>query len=258
MGAYNVVRIFNKEGGDMLQRDHFHEIIYGMDTYFSDVGSDPKRAIERIRDKFGLDHVSYLGVSMPFPQSKANYAITTYSDEWVAHYVKNDYASIDPVIRRGIQGILPVDWDDLPRDTKQLVNFFGEAREFGVKSRGLSVLIRGIHGESAMFSINIEANQNHWRDYKKNIMMQMQTLAYHFHTMVLDFHGYKKSSNIVLSAREKECLFWSSQGKSSKDTADILGIKETTVNFFLENCKIKLDCINRTQAVAQAVRLAII
>ncbi|WP_394690484.1 LuxR C-terminal-related transcriptional regulator [Hoeflea sp.] len=57
-----------------------------------------------------------------------------------------------------------------------------------------------------------------------------------------------------LTERERECLVWTSSGKTSIEIARILGLSEHTVNHYLNNAARKLDAVNRTQAVALAIR----
>jgi len=61
------------------------------------------------------------------------------------------------------------------------------------------------------------------------------------------------SDETLLTARERECLIWAAQGKTSWETARILDVAEVTVNFHLKNVVKKLGVSNRVQAVAQAV-----
>lgn len=57
-----------------------------------------------------------------------------------------------------------------------------------------------------------------------------------------------------LSFREKEILSWLAEGKSTWDMSVILGIKETTVKFHVKSIMNKLNAVNRTHAVALALR----
>ncbi|MCY0150308.1 LuxR family transcriptional regulator [Hoeflea sp. G2-23] len=57
-----------------------------------------------------------------------------------------------------------------------------------------------------------------------------------------------------LTERERECLVWTSAGKTSVEIARILDLSEHTVNHYLNNAARKLDAVNRTQAVAYAIR----
>ncbi|TCT31754.1 helix-turn-helix transcriptional regulator [Martelella mediterranea] len=61
-----------------------------------------------------------------------------------------------------------------------------------------------------------------------------------------------------LSARELEVVGWSAEGKTSSEIASILGLSDHTVNAYLANAIRKLDCVNRTQLVAKALRLKLI
>lgn len=61
-------------------------------------------------------------------------------------------------------------------------------------------------------------------------------------------------SDKPLSAREVDCLHWAAIGKTSWETAMILGVSERTVNFHLSNACEKLNVQNRRAAVAAALR----
>jgi PAS domain S-box-containing protein len=62
------------------------------------------------------------------------------------------------------------------------------------------------------------------------------------------------SAGHSLSPREKETLGWIMQGKSTWDISTILKISERTVKFHVDNILKKLSAVNRTQAVAIALR----
>ncbi|PJM88789.1 helix-turn-helix domain-containing protein [Achromobacter ruhlandii] len=59
---------------------------------------------------------------------------------------------------------------------------------------------------------------------------------------------------IRLSPRESASLHWSAIGKTSWETARILDISESTVNFHLRNACRKLQVRGRRGAVATAIR----
>lgn len=62
------------------------------------------------------------------------------------------------------------------------------------------------------------------------------------------------SQHQALSARERECLYWVSQGKSSADIGAILGLSPRTVDSYLEKVCSKFRVRTRIEAVALAVR----
>jgi DNA-binding CsgD family transcriptional regulator len=61
-----------------------------------------------------------------------------------------------------------------------------------------------------------------------------------------------------LTDREKECLLWAAEGKTSWETAQILHISERTVIFHLQNATRKLNAANRQNAIARAVVMGLI
>ena len=61
-----------------------------------------------------------------------------------------------------------------------------------------------------------------------------------------------------LSDRERECLFWVSEGKTTEEVAVILGVSGNTVNSYVTNAVQKFSARNRTSAVAAAIRNGIL
>lgn len=61
-----------------------------------------------------------------------------------------------------------------------------------------------------------------------------------------------------LTTRELEVLRWTSQGKTSVEIGKILSLSDHTINAYMNNAIKKLDCVNRTQLVAKALRLKLI
>ncbi len=55
-------------------------------------------------------------------------------------------------------------------------------------------------------------------------------------------------AGLPITAREAEVLFWLSQGKSSRDIGEILGLSHRTVTKHLEAIYAKLGVENRTAA----------
>ncbi|MBB1597534.1 helix-turn-helix domain-containing protein [Achromobacter sp. UMC46] len=58
----------------------------------------------------------------------------------------------------------------------------------------------------------------------------------------------------ALSDRQAACLYWSAAGKTSWETARILDVSESTVNFHLRNACAKLGVRGRRAAVVAALR----
>ena len=61
-----------------------------------------------------------------------------------------------------------------------------------------------------------------------------------------------------LSDRERECLYWVSEGKTTEEIAVILGVSANTVNSYITHAIQKFSASNRAEAVAIAIRNGII
>jgi DNA-binding CsgD family transcriptional regulator len=83
---------------------------------------------------------------------------------------------------------------------------------------------------------------------------QLRILGSYFHEHILRLHGHQSEQQILLSARELDCLKWTAEGKTAWEASVILGITERTVRFHLNAAREKLQCTTTTQAVAKAVR----
>jgi DNA-binding CsgD family transcriptional regulator len=65
-------------------------------------------------------------------------------------------------------------------------------------------------------------------------------------------------SRLQVSERERDCLYWTAEGKTSDEIAIILGLSTHTVNHYLTSATRKLDAANRTHAVTRAIRFGLI
>lgn len=61
-----------------------------------------------------------------------------------------------------------------------------------------------------------------------------------------------------LSDRERECLFWVSEGKTTDEVSVILGVSSNTVNSYITHAIQKFAASNRAMAIATAIRNGII
>ena len=62
----------------------------------------------------------------------------------------------------------------------------------------------------------------------------------------------------VLSERQRECLKWVSEGKTTEEVALILGVSSNTVNSYVAHAIQKFGASNRAMAIATAIRSGVI
>jgi DNA-binding NarL/FixJ family response regulator len=57
---------------------------------------------------------------------------------------------------------------------------------------------------------------------------------------------------VTLNDREIEALTWVARGKTSAEVADLIGLSKRTVDFHLDNARVKLGAATRTEAAIKA------
>ena len=67
-----------------------------------------------------------------------------------------------------------------------------------------------------------------------------------------------QATTTALTRREIEVLHWAAHGKTSAEIAAIVALSDHTINAYMNSAMRKLDCVNRTQLVAKALRLHLI
>jgi DNA-binding CsgD family transcriptional regulator len=207
-----------------------------------------------LRDRYSLMNVAYLGVNLPKKNFQSFFFHATYNEDWVKHYQTNNYVSIDPIVRKGFFGLMPIDWSDTSSLDKNQKKLFHEAKEFRVGNRGLTFPLHGQNNETAIFSITAEMSETDWHDFKTNHLRDMRIAADVFHqSIVSKASGEERIQKVALTRRERECLRWCAEGKTREDIADILGVSSRVVKFHLEGARSKLGCLNTTHSVASAV-----
>lgn len=215
--------------------------------------------LQTAAEQYGVRHVAYLGLNIPRINRPTPFYSATYSPAWCQHYQHSNYVDVDPVVRLGMTGLLPIDWSVFDLHDSKRRRIFGEAKEFGLGRQGLTFPIRGRGTETAIFSINVDMADKEWGAYKRACMSEFQLLAHYFHTTVIRVEGgVLPDYEARLAPRERECLQWAAVGKTAWETSMILNISEATVRVYLDSARHKLDSITKVQAVAKAIALGII
>jgi DNA-binding CsgD family transcriptional regulator len=105
-------------------------------------------------------------------------------------------------------------------------------------------------GETAFFAVALPATLG---GAGGAMLRECRILANYFHGHVLRMNGHDAQQELLISAKELDCLKWTAAGKTALEASIILGISERTVRFHLNAAREKLDCVTTTQAVAKAI-----
>jgi DNA-binding CsgD family transcriptional regulator len=217
------------------------------------------RLLHHWRDELGLSHLVYHALSVPAFEKSNALLLLTYDKAWVQHYVQRDYFQIDPVVRAGRAGFLPLDWMAVDHHTKEARQFFAEAASYGVGRHGITLSIRGPAGERALFTINADVNDEHWHRWRLKYVHEVQLLAHYFHDRAMRVAGLRDMRTLrPLAARERQCLEGIARGQAPGQIASELNVSLSAVHAYLRSVRMKLESTTVEQAIAKAIRLDII
>ncbi len=89
-------------------------------------------------------------------------------------------------------------------------------------------------------------------------LSELNMLSIHVFDIYCALKASGRGETNTLTVRELEVLHWAASGKTSTEIAAILSLSDHTVNTYMNTAMRKLDCVNRTQLVAKALRLRLI
>lgn len=172
-------------------------------------------------------------------------------NDWAVRYNARGYLFKDPIFHRLQADPQPFSWADAyascPMETdRKLVG--GEAATFGLTG-GYVVPITTLDQRIAAVSFG--------GDRPALDPESAAALGFAANFAVgrfLQLHASVAETPATMTPRERECLLWSSDGKTESVIADILGISTSTVSKHIASARDKLDAMNKTHAVALALR----
>lgn len=203
-----------------------------------------------LRDHLDVEHVVYHSVNSTGEQ----YAALTYSQDWVARYLDQDYSRIDPVVQACLRRFHPVDWKRLDWTGRNVRNFLHEAIDSGVGSQGFSIPIRGPSGQFALFTVSSKDGDDLWAKYTETHTRELILASHYINQKALEIERGSDQTEIVnLSPRETDALTMLALGYSRAQAAESLQISEHTLRVYIESARFKLAAMNTTHAVARAM-----
>lgn len=203
------------------------------------------------RELYGFSSICYLGLNIPVPAHNGCVVHCTYTDTCVKHCIGKTLISSDTIGVNGLVHDAPFEWtspnpeDRIPEKTPK-------------RTRYLAIPLRPRGGETAILGISAEMSSEDWAHHVNSGMRDIRVLGNYFHSHVLRINGQNAESDMLVSARELDCLKWTAAGKTAWEASIILGISERTVRFHLNAAREKLNCTTTTQAVAKAITYQLI
>jgi DNA-binding CsgD family transcriptional regulator len=216
---------------------------------------DIKLALGAIRERLGYRNILY-GIKLPSGFTRSSTLIVSdYPPEWLDRYGEMGYVNRDPVAVHCFNSQRPFGWCRLTKaETQETRRFVSEAHDFGLV-HGMSIGMPRFDGESGLISVVSDGVLTEDSRSFRYTALCLNALQPYIHEGVRKQVESAAGSQPLpsLTAREKECLLWTAEGKTAYEISVILSIAEATVVFHLKNAIRKLEVGNRYQAVAKAV-----
>lgn len=215
--------------------------------------------LKQLAVNYGLNHAAFVVMNeAPNEHRLPLVHHSTYPGGWIKTYISNSYFDRDPVIKAFHNASLPYDWSGLLSEVRDARDFFSHARSFGIGRQGMSVPVRGTHGERSLFSVNSDASKDAWRELRTLAMFDWFVFAYFLHETVFNATGLRQAREKPrLSMREWQCLQLITRGMLIKQIAASARISESAVRQYLRSAKRKLRAKTLSEAAAIAAFLEI-
>ncbi|PCI39363.1 MAG: hypothetical protein COB46_09060 [Rhodospirillaceae bacterium] len=209
----------------------------------------------------GFDRFAYLGLHLPDTALVKPVLLHSYDQEWQERYTDCDYATVDPVVEKGLASLVPFAWGG-NKHRKVMGNssrkMMDEASEFGI-IRGFTVPIHGANGELAALSIALPEKADEARKRISAFRHEIHMIGLYFHAHLGEkIFAEGQKNKLLLSQRESECLLWVAQGKTAWETSEILVISDHSVREYIKSACRKLGVYSKNHAIVKAIMLGLI
>lgn len=200
-----------------------------------------------------------LGVEINRPLlGKVQHVTSGYPVAWQKIYQERNYIERDPTVEHCRTNTSPLLWTDQLRGGSS-ADLWEEARSFGI-SFGLSLPTHERDGVTSM--ISLARDQPLPTDIDEALRMynnaRVLSACAHVATVKTLVPSVLARDDPKLSKREKECIAWAANGKTSEEIGKKLHISEQTVVFHVNKVVRKLGVRNRIHAVALSVALGLV
>jgi DNA-binding CsgD family transcriptional regulator len=182
------------------------------------------------KDLYRLTNISYVCINISIAERSRYFVHCVYSDTRVKQFTSKEPVRFELTKENGVG--------------------FGDGAK---RASQITFALNRRRGETACFGITSAVEPTKRSEHHEAMWRECRILANYFHGHVLRMHGHDAEQEILVSARELDCLKWTAAGKTALEASIILGISERTVRFHLNAAREKLGCVTTTQAVAKAI-----
>lgn len=214
-------------------------------------------AVTDLLREFELDHISIISAPDETDVLLAPLVLeTTLPLEFAREYDRKRYLTRCPIVPRMSDSNVPQAWHldstdpdliyDCPEPLRDLMRRFNLL--FGMVFPLNSI-------DTRRFYIRYDAARAPLERHEFNELAMLTVHAFDSYDRL---RRAEAATPVSLSVREVEVIRWTAQGKTSVEIGQILSLSDHTINAYMTNAMRKLNCVNRTQLVAEAIRKKLI
>lgn len=213
--------------------------------------------LRRLVGDYGFDSFLLTGVPRPGSRMDSYVMLSGWNEVWLDHYLKNDYVQVDPIAQHLRSASEPFVWSEAIAEMTKIRpierRVMNEATEIGMLD-GLCVPVYDLDGRQSVLSM---AGQK--VDLGPEDRGLLHLCGIYAQNRVRELIGQDRLDEMPrLAPRERECLQWIAEGKTTWEISSILSISESTADWYITCASRKLGATNRAQAVALAMRWGLI
>jgi LuxR family quorum sensing-dependent transcriptional regulator len=216
----------------------------------------PEEVVEQLASAlsvFGFSTILITGVPEPPQRVEPYFLMNGWPRGWSGHHAKANHYADDPAAAWCRRTINPFEWSQAispPKQSPPLAPLVPTAEDLGMKKGFLVPVIRATGSTSC---VTMAGERPELESRAKRAVYMLSLYAHARAVSLLDCTD-GAGPRRELTLREREVLQWIAAGKSSWDVSVILGISERTVNWLISRAARKLNAVNRTHAVVNAIR----
>jgi DNA-binding CsgD family transcriptional regulator len=207
--------------------------------------------------RFGMGHHSFYVATDKFKRPAVRKISGTTHHEWRRHYDSNQLGAVDDLLKSGLTSNAPTTWGRFREEralNREQEDIYRQAADFGLQD-GFFLPLHQPDG--SMLGITMMVQNRLPTDRGTLAILHMLSLYYALAAerigIVATARGAMSGAMQELTPRQIECLQWISEGKTSWEIGEILGLSEHTVNEHLAAARKRLGVKTTTQAAIQAV-----
>jgi LuxR family quorum-sensing transcriptional regulator LasR len=231
---------------------------------YSDLSNAPteslwQRKMFSIAADLGFEQVLFAVLKNKTKPLEEAYIRSNYSKAWRTTYDNQKLGYIDPTVRYAMLHSKPLFWTPNTFIQQREKDLYEEAQSHGLKA-GVVFPIHGVNGEFGMITFaSARLASKRTQDEILEVLPELSLFRdYVYETSIPYTKNYRAENEVHLTPREFEVIKWVKEGKSSWEIGKILGCSEATVNFHINNLRLKFNVHNRQQAVIKAIQLGIL